>query len=387
MIRLADIRDLSVATQIHSLSRAAYSVEAEWIGCTNFPPLNETLDLLQRSTDCFLIVVEGDTIVGCIAYDRHATKTTITRLVVSPQHFRKGIAVALLRNLETRLAEGTIVCAETADRNEAAIRAYEKLGYTAVSRQSSPEGIALQRVEKQLSGCTERRSTADALLNTEILQVRGPAVIFYVLRDPSGLYVVDGGFIGGRFLLRRAVRQRGWEREPIRGIIVTHGHLDHILNVATIARESGAWIAAPRLDADHYAGRPCYQGWARATGWFERIGRPILSFQPFVPDRWLDDGDCINVWDGLRAVHLPGHTHGHMGFYCERLRLMFTADLFASYAGSAYFPPNIFNSAPELLGQSLNTALSFDLAGVLPNHCDRATPEEHLRRLRKLQCK
>jgi glyoxylase-like metal-dependent hydrolase (beta-lactamase superfamily II) len=168
-------------------------------------------------------------------------------------------------------------------------------------------------------------------------------------------------------------------------MIVTHRHLDHILNVSAIARETGAWIAAPRLDADHYAGHPHYHGWARITGCLERIGRPILRFRSFVPTRWLADGDFIDVWHGLRAVHLPGHTHGHMGFYRERLRLLFTADLFASYRGLAQFPPDIFNSAPEQLPQSAATALAFDLAGVIPNHCDHASPEEHLHRFRRLQ--
>ena len=74
----------------------------------------------------------------------------------------------------------------------------------------------------------------------------------------------------------------------------------------------------------------------------------------------------------------------NMGFYCQRLRLMFSADLFASYRGIAHFPPGIFNSAPEQLPESVATALAFDLGGVIPNHCDRATPEEHLQRLRQL---
>jgi len=222
-------------------------------------------------------------------------------------------------------------------------------------------------------------------LHADLLQVRAPALNYYVLRDASGLYLLDAGFIAGRFLLRRALRQRGWEHEPILGIIVTHGHLDHILNVSAVARETGAWIAAPRLDADHYAGHPHYRGLARVTGCLESVGRPLLRFRPFVPDRWLDDGDFIDVWHGLRTVHLPGHTHGHMGFYCERLRLLFTADLFASYRGIAHFPPDIFNSAPEQIPQSAAAALAFNLAGVIPNHCDRASPEEHLQRFRRLQ--
>lgn len=218
----------------------------------------------------------------------------------------------------------------------------------------------------------------------DVLQVRAPALNFYVLRDDAGLHVIDGGFVGGRTLLRRALRRRGWQDLPIRGVIVTHGHLDHILNVARLAEECGAWTAAPRLDADHYAGRPRYAGWARTTGVLETLGRPLLGFRRFTPDRWLDNGDALDVWRGLRAVCLPGHTHGHTGYYCESLRLLFSGDLFASYRGRGRYPPNIFNSAPEQMPASVARALELDLEGVFPNHGDRATPAEHLRRLRRL---
>jgi glyoxylase-like metal-dependent hydrolase (beta-lactamase superfamily II) len=84
-----------------------------------------------------------------------------------------------------------------------------------------------------------RRQKQDEFLRDDILQVRALALCFYVLRDSTGLYLIDGGFVGARYLLARALRRRGWNREPVRGIIVTHGHLDHILNVASLARESG----------------------------------------------------------------------------------------------------------------------------------------------------
>jgi glyoxylase-like metal-dependent hydrolase (beta-lactamase superfamily II) len=222
-------------------------------------------------------------------------------------------------------------------------------------------------------------------LRDDILQIRAPALNFYVLRDASGLYLLDAGFIGGRHLLRCALEHHRWADRPIRGIIVTHGHLDHILNVAATARETGAWIAAPRLDADHYSGNPRYKSWARVTGCLESIGRPVLGFEPFTPDRWLDDGDYLDVWHGLRAIHLPGHTDGHMGYYCERLKLLFSADLFSSYRDMPRFPPRIFNSDPARIPGSVATALALDLAGVIPYHCDRAAPEVHFERLRRLR--
>ncbi len=221
----------------------------------------------------------------------------------------------------------------------------------------------------------------------DILKVRSPGADFYVLRDNHGLYLIDAGFIGGEKHLYRALHECGWEKQPILGIIATHGHLDHILNVGSLARSTGAWIAAPRLDLPHYTGQATYQGMARVTGILEAIGRPLLGFQPFTPDRLLDDGDTLDIWHGLRTIHLPGHTAGHIGLYCESLRILFTADLFASFSWSTHLPPAIFNSEPTRIPGSVARALKLDLSGVLPNHGNHAPPEVHLERLRKLHAR
>lgn len=218
-------------------------------------------------------------------------------------------------------------------------------------------------------------------MREDLLQIRTPGVNFYVLRDPKGLYLIDCGFIGGRWLLRRELKKRGWDSERIIGIIVTHGHLDHILNVGRIAEETEAWIAAPRLDASHYSGRPSYRGLSRVTGFLEAIGRPLLGFREFTPTRLLDHGDKLDIWHGLEVIHLPGHTAGHSGFYCERLRLLFCGDLFASYGHLSHLPPCIFSSEGHEMPRSVAKALELDLAGVLPNHCDGSTPDVHHARL------
>ena len=222
------------------------------------------------------------------------------------------------------------------------------------------------------------------LIRPDLLQIRAPAINFYALRAEDGIYLIDAGFIGGQLLLERALARAQWRGNRIRGIIVTHGHLDHILNVRKVAARHGAWIAAPRLDAPHYACRPTYQGWAVTTAILEAIGRPVLGFTKFHPDRELHDGDLIEVWHGLRAVHLPGHTAGHMGFYCEKLKWLFSGDLFSSYSESARLPPPIFNSVPSQIPASIERASSLGAAGVIPNHGDCSPPETHLRRLERL---
>lgn len=217
-----------------------------------------------------------------------------------------------------------------------------------------------------------------------LMRVRSIGSNFHVLRDEKGLFLIDGGFVGGLCSLRRSLVERGWEQEKIVGIILTHGHLDHILNVGRLAEETGAWIAAPRLDIQQYQGLQEYGGWARVTGMLEAIGRPLLGFKRFVPDRLLDDDDTLDVWHGLRAVTFPGHTAGHMGFYCEGLKLLFSGDLFASYEHFSHPPPRIFNSDPQRVWPAIEKALSLDLRGVLPCHGDDSSPEIHLERMRRM---
>lgn len=221
-------------------------------------------------------------------------------------------------------------------------------------------------------------------MNDDLLVVRSPGVNFHVLRDGDDLYAIDAGFIGSLVVYRKELRARGWEQLPLRGIIVTHGHLDHILNVGRLARETGAWIAAPRLDAAHYQGVPSYSRWAHVTGVLESVGRPLLGFRRFVPDVLFDDGHFFPHWGGLRVVHLPGHTWGHSALYVESRNLLFSADLFSSNERFSFLPPAIFNHDGALMRESARRVLDLPVEQVLPNHGDAACPGLHRERMLRL---
>jgi hypothetical protein len=47
-------------------------------------------------------------------------------------------------------------------------------------------------------------------------------------------------------------------------------------------------------------------------------------------------------------------------------------------------PPSILNLDPGLVSLSVARAISLPIEGVIPNHCDTATPAEHLVRLKRL---
>ena len=143
MITEANPAEYSVAAQIHSVTRAAYALEAERIGCADFPPLRESIDELRESSDSFLVFQQSGNIIGALSFERSADRVTITRLVVSPAHLRQGVATALLAELERRLPPEARLIVSTAQANTPAVLFYERCGFTISTTDRSAEGIPL----------------------------------------------------------------------------------------------------------------------------------------------------------------------------------------------------------------------------------------------------
>jgi GNAT superfamily N-acetyltransferase len=95
-LQCLDIVDLETAQAVLQLQQVAYRVEAELIGSDGIPPLWETLDLRTCGEEFLGVTVNGG-LVGAISWRYGAGTIDIHRLVVDPEHFRRGIATALVR--------------------------------------------------------------------------------------------------------------------------------------------------------------------------------------------------------------------------------------------------------------------------------------------------
>jgi len=137
--------------------------------------------------------------------------------------------------------------------------------------------------------------------------------------------VVDPG--GELPRLLTAVRERGLN---LQAIWLTHAHIDHAGGAGQLAREQGLPIIGP-----HPGDQFWIDGMAQQSAMF---GFP--PSEGFKPDRWLADGDTVQVGQQTLTVrHCPGHTPGHVVFHSATARRAFVGDvLFAGGIGRTDFP-------------------------------------------------
>jgi glyoxylase-like metal-dependent hydrolase (beta-lactamase superfamily II) len=121
-------------------------------------------------------------------------------------------------------------------------------------------------------------------------------------------------------------------------IVLTHVHLDHAGGAAEISRLTGAPVTVHAADAQWAAtGQPAPPDPSFLMG---RLARrlPGGKFPPVEVAEPLADGDVLDVGGGLRVVHTPGHSPGHVSLLHEPTRLLITGDAIFNVLGLRLSP-------------------------------------------------
>lgn len=145
----------------------------------------------------------------------------------------------------------------------------------------------------------------------------------FLVREDDGFTLVDTGLQGSAQGIIRAAQAAG---APIRRILLTHAHVDHVGSLDALrALLPDAEVAISTRDARFMAGDLSLDANEPQT--------PLRGSFPLVatrPTRLLNAGDRVGSLDVIAS---PGHTPGHVAFFDHRDGTLIAGDAFSTKAG------------------------------------------------------
>lgn len=167
--------------------------------------------------------------------------------------------------------------------------------------------------------------------------------------------------------LETELAAQGWRLEQVRHVLITHAHQDHIGGLAEFQRRSNARTYAHRIDAQVIRGE-AERTFANPDelGWFHRIVyRGLSRSAPSALARVdvdLGDGDALNhIMDSLQVVHLPGHSHGQVGYYLANQNLLIGGDVMICLFGSLRMPFRVASPDWDAAKQSIRRVQALEI--------------------------
>ena len=198
--------------------------------------------------------------------------------------------------------------------------------------------------------------------------------------DSGSILLVDTGYPGQLQQIHDAMKKLDISFKKISKIIVTHHDLDHIGNLASIVKELNgdvevmshpeekAYIQGSekpiklvqmesRLDALNEQMKTVYEGMKKG-----------FSLSTAKVDSTVADGDILHFCGGIKVIHTPGHTPGHISLYHMVSRTLITGDTMTVEGGRLIPMPTFANYDDNLAGASIRKFTEYDIQNVVCYH-------------------
>lgn len=207
----------------------------------------------------------------------------------------------------------------------------------------------------------------------------------WLLESDEGICLIDTGAPGSAGAILSAVRSLGHRPEDVRHIVLSHHHADHAGGLAALRLQTPAAAYAHPLDADLIrrgeAVRPTLKpGPGLLSGLMARLGGGSLPkrYEPGTVDGEVADGQVLPIAGGLRVIHTPGHSAGHVALLAEREGVLFAVDACANLFGLG--PSIMYEDTAEAM-RSLARLAAHEFSVVCFGH-GQALTREAARRFR-----
>lgn len=206
----------------------------------------------------------------------------------------------------------------------------------------------------------------------------------YLVEDDDGVTLVDAAFPSTWRLVSRALQLIGRSIDDVRGLLITHGHFDHVgfarhlqstYAVPVWAHPGDFWIT--RHPYRYVPQEPRLLHPLTHPGSLPVLGAMVAAGALAVPgvgvDHGLHEGEPLPLPGRPVVVHTPGHTDGECVIHLPERRVLLTGDALVTLdpyngrRGPRIIAPAATHDTAQARA-SLTRLASLDVDRVLPGH-------------------
>ncbi|QYR20649.1 MBL fold metallo-hydrolase [Paenibacillus sp. sptzw28] len=155
----------------------------------------------------------------------------------------------------------------------------------------------------------------------------------WIVVEKDGVVLVDAGIGGMAKGIMSFIDKLG--AGPLKAIVLTHGHSDHVGAVKQIVEQRPVPVYAHRIELPYMEGKLPYPRRKKAA---QTIAAGIAK------ELEEHDGGELPVFGGLKPYLTPGHSPGHVVYYHEQDQVLLAGDLFTSKKGRLRQPMAMFTA-------------------------------------------
>jgi glyoxylase-like metal-dependent hydrolase (beta-lactamase superfamily II) len=170
----------------------------------------------------------------------------------------------------------------------------------------------------------------------------------YLAVGGQGAVFIDSGYRNDADIKTRLDYLETLGSPPVRGVLLTHRHRDHMGGAAHFHRATGAQLLSSLVE------KPFVDASLEKSGEAVRVHRTV------------EEGETLALGGlTLEFVAAPGHTLGSMAIYARQRRALFTGDTVLGVGATAVKPED---GDMALYVQSLRHFLDYDISLICPGH-------------------
>lgn len=201
-----------------------------------------------------------------------------------------------------------------------------------------------------------------------------------IIHDESDVILVDCGYPDFLHFLEEAVTQNNITFDTITKLILTHHDVDHVGSAAALIRKyPHIEISAFDAEIQYINGtkKPLRLVQAESslhemTGEEKRNAEHFIRFlrsvEPVHVDRKLHTDEYLPWCGGIKVIHTPGHTEGHISLYLPANKTLIAGDAIVIEDGKLNIAnPQYVWDLDEAV-RSVQRLLTYDIARIVCYH-------------------